>query len=46
MESCKNNVERAFGGLEARFGIVWYPALTLSEERMSEVMHAYVSMHK
>jgi hypothetical protein len=38
-ESCKKNVERAFGVIQARFAIFWYPG------HIWKVMNACVVMH-
>ena len=44
-ESARKDVERAFGVLQSRWGIVWNPALTWDEGNLWKVMTACVIMH-
>ena len=44
-ESARKDAERAFGVLQSRWGIVWYPTRTWSTEKLWEVMAACVIMH-
>jgi hypothetical protein len=44
-DSCRKDVERAFGVLQARFSIVRFLELTRSKDPMWEIMNAYVIMH-
>ena len=44
-ESARKEVERAFGVLQSRWGIVWYPARTWSTKKLWEVITACVIMH-
>jgi hypothetical protein len=44
-ESCRKDVEWAFGVLQAQFAIVRYPALCWSRDQMWELMQACVIMY-
>ena len=44
-ESVRKDVERAFGVLQSRWGIVRNPALSWDERKFWEVMTACVIMH-
>ena len=44
-ESCRKDVERAFGVLQARFAIVRGPARFWDDDTLSLIMRAYVIMH-
>jgi hypothetical protein len=44
-EAARKNVEQAFGVLQSRSAIVWYPARTWSSDGMWNVMPACVIMH-
>ena len=44
-ESSRKDVERAFGVLQSRWGIVWNTALTWITQKFWEVMTACVIMH-
>ena len=44
-ESARKDVERAFGVLQSRWGIVRYPANTRSTQKLWKVMTACVIMH-
>ena len=45
LESARKDVERAFGVLQSRWGIVRNPALSWDEGKLWEVMTACVIMH-
>ncbi|XP_073354888.1 uncharacterized protein [Aegilops tauschii subsp. strangulata] len=44
-ESARKDMERAFGVLQSRWGIVRNPALTWSTQKLWEVMTSWVIMH-
>ena len=44
-ESCRNDVERAFGVLQSRWAIIRHPARTWSVNTMWEVMTVCVITH-
>jgi len=44
-EACRKDVERAFGGLQARFAIVKYPALIWDKVKIENIMRACIILH-
>uniref|UniRef100_A0ACD5TR78 Uncharacterized protein n=1 Tax=Avena sativa TaxID=4498 RepID=A0ACD5TR78_AVESA len=44
-EACRKDVENAFGVLQARFVVFWFPALAWSQEHIWEVKNACVILH-
>jgi hypothetical protein len=44
-EGCRKDVGRAFGVLQQRFDVVWFPSLSWSKDQMWEVMNYCVCLH-
>ena len=44
-ESCRKDVERAFGVLQARFAIVRNPALAHNRETLKKIMDCCITLH-
>jgi hypothetical protein len=43
-EGCRKDVKRAFGILQQRFAVVWFPSLSWSKDQMWELMNCCYNM--